>query len=87
MVVTVHYHEDVAAKSNLLDIVEVPRSHSGVNLGEVLLQILRDFNIEHKVSGCRFSGDNVLTYVHHLFSDSIHHLGQRLVQRCHDRVA
>ena len=34
----------------LLDLVKVPRSHSGVNLAEAFANILKDFGIEDKVS-------------------------------------
>jgi hypothetical protein len=34
----------------LLDLVEVPRSHSGVNLAEAFANVLKDFGIEDKVS-------------------------------------
>jgi hypothetical protein len=35
----------------ILDFVELPRSHSGVNLAEAFAQVLKDFGIEHKVRG------------------------------------
>ena len=34
----------------LLDLVEVAKSHSGVNLVAAFMKILEDFGIEHKVS-------------------------------------
>ena len=34
----------------LLDLVDVPKSHTGVNLAEVFEDILRQFGIEDKVS-------------------------------------
>jgi hypothetical protein len=34
----------------LLDIVEVARSHSGLNLAAAFAKILQDFGISHKVS-------------------------------------
>lgn len=33
----------------LLDLVEVPRSHSSINLAAAFAQILKDFGISHKV--------------------------------------
>jgi predicted RNA-binding protein with TRAM domain len=36
--------------SMLLDLVEVARSHSGVNLAEAFVNILDEFGIEDKVS-------------------------------------
>ncbi len=34
----------------VLDVVELPESHSGLNLAIAFQQILHDFGIEHKVS-------------------------------------
>ena len=34
----------------LLDLVEVARSHSGVNLAETFAKVLQEFGIEDKVS-------------------------------------
>jgi hypothetical protein len=34
----------------LLDLVEVAKSHSGINLASVFAKILDDFGIAHKVS-------------------------------------
>jgi hypothetical protein len=34
----------------LLDLVEVPKSHSGVNLAEAFVKVLQEFGIEDKVS-------------------------------------
>lgn len=34
----------------LLDLVEVPRSHSGANLAEAFANVLKEFGIEDKVS-------------------------------------
>jgi hypothetical protein len=34
----------------LLDLVEVAKSHSGLNLASAFAKILKDFGIEHKVS-------------------------------------
>lgn len=36
----------------LLDIVEVAKSHTGVNLALAFAQVLQDFGIEEKVSYC-----------------------------------
>ena len=48
--VTVHLERDGVPLCMLLDIVEVARSHSGVNLAEEFAQILKDFGISNKVS-------------------------------------
>ena len=46
---TVHFEEDGIAISMLLDIIEVPCSHSGINLAAAFAKILNDFGISDKV--------------------------------------
>ena len=46
---TVHLERDGKALSSLLNIVEVARSHSGINLAIVLADVLQTFGIEKKV--------------------------------------
>lgn len=48
--VTVHLEHDGAPLSMLLDIVEVPKSHSGVNLALAFAEVLETFGIKEKVS-------------------------------------
>ena len=48
--VTVHFEHEGAPISMLLDLVEVAKSHSGVNLAEAFVNILDEFGIEDKVS-------------------------------------
>jgi hypothetical protein len=48
-VVTVHFEQN-GEPMCLLDLVEVARSHSGVNLAAVFAEMLNDFGIAHKVS-------------------------------------
>ena len=48
--VTVHLERDRVPLWMLLDIVEVARSYSGVNLAKEFAQILKDFGISNKVS-------------------------------------
>jgi hypothetical protein len=48
--VTVHLEIDGVPLCLLLDIVEVAKSHSGVNLAAAFAQVLNDFKIAHKVS-------------------------------------
>ena len=50
MVVTVHFEKDGVPFAMLLDIVEVARSHSGLNLAVAFTKILGDFGISNKVS-------------------------------------
>jgi hypothetical protein len=50
MAITVHFEHEGLPMAMLLDLVEVPRSHSGVNLGEACLEVLRAFGVEDKVS-------------------------------------
>jgi hypothetical protein len=48
--VTVHFEENGEPMCFLLDLVEVPKSHTGVNLAAAFAKILADFGIAHKVS-------------------------------------
>jgi hypothetical protein len=47
--VTVHFENAGIPISMLLDLVEVARSHSGINLAAVFAKILDDFGISDKV--------------------------------------
>ena len=47
--VSVHFEKDGVPVSMLLDIVEVARSHSGLNLAAAFAKILDDFGISDKV--------------------------------------
>ena len=49
MAVTVHFEVNGIPISMLLDIVEVARSHSGLNLAIAFAQILEEFGISDKV--------------------------------------
>jgi hypothetical protein len=48
--VTAHFEYKASPVSILLDIVEVARSHSGVNLAAAFAEILEEFGISDKVS-------------------------------------
>ena len=48
--VTVHFEKDGVPVSMLLDLVEVAKSHSGLNLAAAFAKILDDFGISDKVS-------------------------------------
>ena len=48
--VTVHFEFDGVPIAMLLDIVEVAKSHSGMNLAAAFAKILDDFGISDKVS-------------------------------------
>jgi hypothetical protein len=48
--VTVSFEFDGAQHTMLLDIVELAKSHSGVNLAAAFAKILDDFGISDKVS-------------------------------------
>ena len=48
--VTVHSENDRVPVSMLLDIVELARSHSSINLAAAFAKILEDFGISDKVS-------------------------------------
>lgn len=47
--VSVHFENDGVPIAMLLDIVEVARSHSGLNLAAAFAKILQDFGISDKV--------------------------------------
>ena len=47
---TVHFEHEGALISMLLDLVDIPKSHTGVNLTEVFEDILQQFGIEDKMS-------------------------------------
>jgi hypothetical protein len=47
--VSVHFEDDGIPISMLLDIVEVARSHSGLNLAAAFAKILEEFGISDKV--------------------------------------
>ena len=46
---TVHFKHEGAPTLMLLDLVEVAKSHSGVNLAEAFANVLEEFGIEYKV--------------------------------------
>lgn len=48
--VSVHFEKEGVPVSMILDIVEVARSHSGLNLAAAFAKILDDFGISEKVS-------------------------------------
>jgi len=59
--VTAHFEHKGAPVSLLLDIVEVGRSHSGVNLAVAFAGILEEFGITNKVSGSS-EGNSLVTH-------------------------
>jgi hypothetical protein len=52
---TVHFEHEGSPMSMLLDLVEVAKSHSGVNLAEAFAAVLREFGIEDKVSSMSYN--------------------------------
>lgn len=58
----------------LLDLVEVAMSHSGVNLAETFVKVLRDFGIEEKVSFNYQFGYTTKFFYLTYFSDPKHYL-------------
>ena len=50
MAFTVHFEHEGIPLSMLLDLVEVAKSHSGVNLAEAFAKVLEEFGIEDKVN-------------------------------------
>jgi hypothetical protein len=69
--VSVHFEKDGVPVSMLLDIVEVARSHSGLNLAAAFAKILDDFGISDKV--CKNLKDDWLS-THSGCIDPLHHL-------------
>ena len=49
MAITVHLAHDGKPLSMLLDIVEVPKSHTGANLASAFAKVLETFGIKDKV--------------------------------------
>jgi hypothetical protein len=49
MAITVHFTHNGAPVSMLLDLVEVAKSHSGVNLAAAFAEVLEEFGISDKV--------------------------------------
>ena len=47
---TVHLEQNGELMSFLLDLVEVAKLHSSMNLATAFAKVLEDFGIEHKVS-------------------------------------
>lgn len=61
--VTVHFEHDGEPICLLLDVVEVARSHSGINLATAFAEILEDFGIADKVSRRQQGIDPILTSI------------------------
>lgn len=72
MAVTVHLEHDGEPICLLLDVVEVARSHSGINLAAAFAEILEDFGIGEKVS---YLSELTKTLTHHLL-DPLNNLRQ-----------
>ena len=47
---TVHFEDKGAQVSLLLDIVELAKSHTGLNLAKAFAKVVKDYGIDHKVS-------------------------------------
>jgi hypothetical protein len=55
--ITVHFMKDGAPYCLLLNIVELAKSHSGINLARAFADVLKEFGIEDKVNlGCDLNG-------------------------------
>ena len=73
--ITVHFKWDGGPFSMLLDLVEVAKLHTGVNLGIAFTNVLKNFGIEEKVSNLnsdqRRTGDHSpVTWTCVTFADS-----------------
>ena len=49
MAITVHLEQNGEPLAMLLDLVEVPKSHTGYNLALAFVKVLKDFGISDKV--------------------------------------
>jgi hypothetical protein len=56
--ITVHFEREGQSFSLLLDLVEVPRSHTRFNLEKAFADVLYDFGIETKVRTTRKDVNN-----------------------------
>ena len=68
--VTIHFEQDSIPILMLLDIVKVPRSHSGLNLAKAFANILEDFGISDKVSIVLLTE----SFIHTLLPDPQHYM-------------
>jgi len=70
--VTIHFEQDGVPVSILLNIVEIPHSHSGLNLAKAFANILEDFSISDKVSMILLAEN----FIHTLLPDPQHYVRQ-----------
>lgn len=82
MAITVHFEHDGHPMAMLLDVVEVPRSHTGASLAEAFVDTLRAFKIENKVGFIRFSANKAYRQI-----DTLCFHGQCFKQRHNDRFS
>ena len=61
---TIHFEHEGVPVSMLLDLVEVAKSHSGINLAEAFAKVLKGFGIKDKVSRILPCTKINLTYLH-----------------------
>jgi hypothetical protein len=78
--VMVHFEQDSILVSMLLDIIEVPCSHSGLNLAKAFANILEDFSVSDKVSTVLLSGNHSCT----LLPDTQRYMRQCIQQQYND---
>jgi hypothetical protein len=50
LAITVNFRVEKVSKSCLLDVVELPKSHTGVHMAEAISGVIHEFGIENKVS-------------------------------------
>ena len=56
---TVHFEDNGTQVSLLLDIVELTKSHTGLNLAKAFAKVMKDYGIDHKVSIYQLNTDPV----------------------------
>jgi hypothetical protein len=59
MAITVHFEKNGTPMALLLDLVEVPKSHTGVNLANAFVEVLEAFGIKDKVSDSNTRPDSL----------------------------
>jgi hypothetical protein len=72
--VSVHLAQGGVAVSMLLNIIEVAKSHSGLNLAAAFAKILEDFGISNKVSECLSAVNRLKTHHWRGHADTFNHL-------------
>jgi len=68
--ITVHFGRAGKPMAMILDIVELPESHTGVNLGTAFVTVLQNFGVDEKVRALKFYQRGLLTFDVHCRSSA-----------------